>query len=147
MSQAPVRTVNGWQRVCIWDGSGGNCGIFGTYSTLRTTAVAEDQRFSLCKPDDIRAVEVDERYSPVSQLSSRNEVQKTEGRAFAEHRDISTPAMAFLEDYYFSLIYLLVMTVMQTIGFVLPTFCCCRIEDQGRKNPTARVSSLWSGSL
>lgn len=91
---------------CIWDGTG-ETAEFGHLLNATYHCSGRGSEVSLGKPEDIRAMEVDEGIHQYHILQA--EVQRQKDRllqniAIYPHRN------GILEDYYFSLIYLLEMT-------------------------------------
>ena len=124
---------------CIWDGTVETAEFWHLLNTTYHCS-GRGSEVSLCKPEDIRAVEVDEGIHQYHILQAEVQRQK-EGPlqtiAIYPHRD------GVLEDYYFSLVYLLVMTGCND-RFVLPTFAAAALKTKAGKS-NSKVSSLWSG--
>lgn len=124
---------------CLWDGSAETAEFLHLLNTSYHCS-GRGSEVSLCKPEDIRAVEVDEGAHQYHILQAEVQRQKDgplQNIAIYPHRD------GVLEDYYFSLIYLLVM-IGSNDRFVLPTFANAALKTKAGKS-NSRVSSLWSG--
>jgi hypothetical protein len=123
---------------CIWDGTAETAEFWHLLNTSYHCS-SWCSEVSFVKPEDIRAVEVNEcihRYDILQSDVQRQKDGPLQSIAIYPHRD------GVLEDYYFSLIYLIVMTGCNN-SFVLPTFSSAALKTKSGKS-NSQVSSLWS---
>jgi len=138
-NESSTREDREWMATgCIWDGTAATAEF---WHLLNTTYHCSGRcsEVSLVKPEDIRALEVNECIHQYDILQSDVQRQKDgllQSVAIYPHRD------GVLEDYYFSLIYLIVMTGCNN-RFVLPTFSSAALKTKSGKS-NSQVSPLWS---
>ena len=124
---------------CIWDGTVKTAEFLHLLNATHHCS-GRGSEVSLCKPEDTRAVEVDEGIHQCHILQVEVQRQKNgplQSIATCPNRD------GTLEDCHFSLICLLVMIGCSN-RFVLPTFSAAALKTESGKS-NSQVSSLWSG--
>jgi hypothetical protein len=138
-NESSTREDREWMATgCIWDGTAETAEFWHLLNTSYNCS-GWCSEVSLVKPEDIRAMEVNKCIHWYDILQSDVQRQKDgplQSIAIYPHRD------GVLEDYYFSLIYLIVMTGCNN-RFVLPTFSSAALKTKSGKS-SSQVSLLWS---
>jgi len=138
-NESSTREDREWMATgCIWDGTAETAEFWHLLNTSYHCS-GRCSEVSLVKPEDIRALEVNDVINQYDILQSDVQRQKDgplQSIAIYPHRD------GVLEDYYFSLIYLIVMAGCNN-RFMLPTFSTAASKTKSGKS-NSQVSSLWS---
>ena len=138
-NKSSTREDREWMETgCIWDGAAETAKFWHPLNTSYHCS-GRCSEVSLVKPEDTRAVEVNECIHQHGVLQSDVQIQKDgplQSIAICPHCD------GALEDYYFGLICLIVMTGCND-RFVLPMFSAAALKTKSGKS-NSQVSSLWS---